>query len=244
MSLLVVICNPINMSISIYEKGYHDDEPHYSEFLFQQITLLFFNLATTCFLTVLMFFTSISLKHIKVFQEDVIAAIDGDMLTCSKYISIKEKIVDVRSEFYLLIQILMITAGVNIIAFVMEATVYYNYYTEIGYTYKDLIRSLVHMIPYLLKEIVFFFYILLIVASVNTNSNNLLYKLNTKCWKLKKEDKSVILNDYVVMHLDAQSYPIEFKLGPIEVRRERILLTLATLVAYSLYILIRIRKAY
>jgi len=244
MILLVVICNPLNMSRSIYNAGYKDvNFSSYSAFLFQQVALLFFNLATTCYLTVVMFFTSITIKQIKLIQNDIITSIDNDSLTCNKYVLLKEKIIDLKKEFYLLVQILTIIAGVNIIAFVIQVGgYYYYYYTVVAHSYKDMILADVHTIPYIFKEIVFFYYILLLVGTVNTNNDDIVYKLNTKCWQLKKEDKGIILSDYVLMHLDAQSYPTVLKLVSIEVRRGRVLLTLATLVLYCMYVILNFRK--
>ena len=236
MSLLVVICNPLHINRAIYETEFV--LVNYSEFVLQQVTLLFFNLATTCYLTVVMFFTSVTLKQIKLLQHDMLTAIDNDKLTCSEYQVEKEKINDLKNDSYLSIQILTATAAINVISFMMQVGVYYS---SIYKSYKDMIVADLHTVPYIFKEIVFFYYILLLVASVNTNSSNLVYKLNVKCWQLKNENKD-ILGDYVLMHVDAHSYPTEMRLGPFQVRRGRVLLTLVTLVVYCVYILISFHK--
>jgi len=147
-----------------------------------------------------------------------------------------------KKQFNLSLQVLTITAGVNIIAFVIRVGYYHREFTTNNFSYSDMILEDIHMIPYVLKEIVSFYYILLLVASVNTLHDNLAYKLNMKCLQLKNDNKD-LLNDYIVMHLDAHSYTSILKLGPIEVRRKRVLLTLVTLVLYCLYILTRVRKS-
>jgi hypothetical protein len=215
----------------------------YTEFAFQQSTLLIFNLAITCYLTVVMFFISLALQQIKYLQQDIINAIDNDKLTCSMYISAKEKINDLQIEFFLLIQVLTIIAGINIIAFLIRVGKYHHLLYDNDGDYSDMILSDLHMIPYILKEIIFFYYILLLVSSTNTLYDILVNKLNIKCWQLKKQSNDNILNDFVLMHLDALANPIVLCIGPLAVRRKRVLVTLSTLVLYCIYILLHFKPA-
>lgn len=236
MSLLVITINPLNISREIYEYNYSYIKS-YSEFAFQQSTLMIFNLATTCYLTVSMFFVSVTLKQIKVLQEEIITSADNDSLTWNMYIFAKERMNDLKKEFFSLIQLLTVIAGVSIISFLMRvATYYYELQTGDG-NYNDMILSDLHMIPYELKDIIFFYYILLNVSSVNTFNDSLIEKLNLKCCQLKKQNKST-LNDYVLMLLETLSNHIVLNLGPIKVRRNRVLITLVAIVAYCLHILL------
>ena len=80
------------------------------------------------------------------------------------------------------------------------------------------------MIPYLFKEIVFFYYILLKVASANTMNAKLIQSISSKCWTLRFSENNssnkVKLDDYVLIHLDAHSIPIVFKVGTVAVQRD------------------------
>ena len=79
--------------------------------------------------------------------------------------------------------------GINIITFLIEVTFYHNDLLNGVATYKDMILADLHMLPYLVKEIIFFYYVLLKIASVNTLSDNLIQKFNSKCWQLKMTEK-------------------------------------------------------
>jgi hypothetical protein len=94
MALLVIIINPININRTSYDAYYHLQlvERTYSLFAFQQATLLFFNLAITCYLTVILIFISLVLSQVTSLQEDIINAVDANTLTCNEYSMKKNEI--------------------------------------------------------------------------------------------------------------------------------------------------------
>jgi hypothetical protein len=140
-------------------------------------------------------------------------------------------------------QIVMISGGINIITFVMEVGFYHSDFLNGVSNYRDMILADFHMVPYLLKEIVFFYYVLLRIASVNSLYDSLIQKINAKCWQLKMSENKDIISDYVFLHVDASSLPIVFKLGSIEVRQNRVLITLLGFCLYCMSILMKFRRA-
>ena len=106
MALTVFVINPININVRIYSTAYSDVSGlrTFSVFVFQQITLLFYNLAITCYLTVALFFISIALKQVALFQEDISNDIKLDKISCREYMAAKEKINYIHSNSSFFIQ--------------------------------------------------------------------------------------------------------------------------------------------
>jgi len=245
MALTVLVINPININKSIYINAYSDVSGlrTYSVFVLQQTTLLFYNLAITCYLTVAMLFISIALKQVELFQEDISNAMKVDKITCEEYITAKEKINYLHSTSSLFIQVLTLSAGISVIIFILRVEAYHIEYINDVISYKVMIFQYIHMIPYLFKEIVFFYYTLLKVASANTMNAKLIQSINSKCWTLRfsenNNNNKVKLDDYVLIHLDAQSVPIVFKVGTVAVQRETLIATLIGITFYFIFVLIR-----
>ena len=110
MALLVITINPININIISYD-AFYDTQfilRTYSLFVFQQVTLMVFNLAITCYLTVALIFISLVLYQVKSLQEDVINAIDSNALTCNQYAQKKAEIIHLQTESNLSLQIVTI----------------------------------------------------------------------------------------------------------------------------------------
>lgn len=241
MAMLVVIINPLNINKSVYPE-YHQGfgVNTYSIFVFQQVSLLFFNLAVTSYLALILLFTLLTLGQVKSLLKDTNNSIDNNTLTCNDYFVTKEKFKYLKKESNLSIQILTISAGCNVMSFVFE--LFAN--NSNGTTYSNIILANVHMIPYFLKEIIFFFYVLLEIATINSLNKSLLLKINNKCWQEKQKKESDIhkLNDYLLIHVDAHSMPINFTIGTIEVRRSQVLTTLIGFTLYMIYIFFQARR--
>ena len=246
MTSVVIAINPININITAYDAYYYSVIilRTYSLFSFQQVTLMFFNIAITCYLTVALVFTSLVLNQVKSLQQDVINAVDANKLTCNEYAVKKAEIILLHTQSNVSIQIVTIFAGINIITFIMEISYYYNDFVNNVSTYSDMILADLHMTPYLLKEVVFFYYVLLKIADISTLNYQLIEKINTKCWQLKISENKDIINDYMFLHVDASQLPILFKLGgEVEVRQNQVLLTLVGFIFYCMSILIKVQKA-
>jgi hypothetical protein len=158
MSLLVIAIDPISMTRSFYKEIDDDDylnktgQQNYNLFAFCEFTTaLFLNLAVTCYLTVMLFFTSLSLMQIKTLQEYMITMIDTGTLLTDHYMDTKDKIISLKRGSYLSAQLLTIIAGINVICFmfVMWFESYY-YINGIG-TYQEMIIYDLYAFPYLLK---------------------------------------------------------------------------------------------
>jgi hypothetical protein len=158
MALLVITIDPFTMTRSTY-KEYDDDEyltntgQHtYPLFAFCQFTNnLFLNLSVTCYLTVMLLFTSLSLMQIKTIQQHMIEMIDTNTLITDDYMDAKDEIMSLKNGSYLSAQLLTITAGINVVAFLFF--MWYNSYYHISgaYTYGDMILNDFVAFPYLLK---------------------------------------------------------------------------------------------
>lgn len=243
MAMLVVIINPLNINKSVYPEYQGFGIKTYSIFVFQQVSLLFFNLAVTSYLVLMLLFTLLTLGQVKLLLKDTNSSIDNNSLTCNDYFVTKEKLKYLKKESNLSIQILTISAGCNAIIFVFQLFVN-NSNEYLVPTYSDIILANVHMIPYILKEIVFFFYVLLEIATINSLNKSLLLKINNKCWQENQKKESDIhkLNDYLLIHIDAHSMPMNFTIGTIEVRRSQVLTTLIGFTLYIMYIFFQARR--
>jgi len=162
MALLVVTIDPFFMTKSIYPdiiSSNNDDYNmklglrNYSAFVFNGFTTnLFLNLSVTCYLTVMLFLTSITLKQINTLQENIITMIQSNTLKSNKYIEIKEKIITLKNGSYFSTQLLTFTAGINIVCFMYQIWVSsYNYRINKSIGYKEMIFFDFTLLPLLLK---------------------------------------------------------------------------------------------
>jgi hypothetical protein len=127
MVLLVIVIDPIFMTRNVYNDFDDDDYlkktgiPTYSNYAFSIFTgNLFLNLSVTCYLTVMMLFTSLSLKQINHLLMYVIKMIDTNTLVTDHYMDAKDKIISLKNGSYLSVQLLTITAAINVIAFMFS----------------------------------------------------------------------------------------------------------------------------
>jgi hypothetical protein len=73
MSLLILVISPQEINLSKYESSFTGGnnlknkfwQSTYSLFILNHLSILMFNLAITCYLTVVMFFISLALQQIK-----------------------------------------------------------------------------------------------------------------------------------------------------------------------------------
>ena len=150
--------------------------------------------------------------EVQTIQQDIVKAIDGNQMSCQEYMIAKDKIKYIQRESYFPLQVLVATAAINVMAFIYTLYCFRLLFKHNG---KIFTLQLVFASSFLLKEVVFFFYILFKAASVNSNHDKLKEVLAKKCWDLG--DKSSDGYQYMLMYQDALEFPTEVKLGPIKV---------------------------
>jgi len=260
MALLVITIDPFNMTRSTY-KEYGDDDDYlnkfgiqtYPSFAFSQFTtVIFLNLSVTCYLTVMLLFTSLSLMQIKTIQQHMIEMIDTNTLITDDYMDAKDEIMSLKNGSYLSAQLLTITAAINVVAFLF--TMWLNSYLHISgaITYGEMILYDFIAFPYLLKEIVFFFYVLYLAASINTLHDKFIDIANKKFWEVKKKiDRKADNNNTQFTDLSllwsctmfrTEDYCV-FRLGRLEVRRGGVIATMVGFILYCLYMLLKFKRS-
>jgi hypothetical protein len=157
MALLVITIDPFGMTRGNYKEFDSDylsktGQQTYPLYAFSSFTNpLFLNLSVTCYLTVMLLFTSLSLMQIKTIQQHMIEMIDTNTLITDDCMDAKDEIMSLKNGSYLSAQLLTITAGINVVAFLF--TMWYNSYNHISgaYTYGEMIFYDFRAFPYLLK---------------------------------------------------------------------------------------------
>jgi len=184
MTLLLIIINPFEMTPSNYNNNPSDDYylhvtgmKNYSLFVFNAFTAdLCLNQAVTCYLTVMLFFTSISLKQINSLQEYVIKMIDTNSLFTGHYMDAKNMIIDLKNGSYLSAQLLSFTAAINVIGFMFE--IWWDSYLYINSNDDDYIISYPTMIFADFDSLTFFFrgniIIIFIIISSSSSISSIL----------------------------------------------------------------------
>ena len=93
----------------------------YSVYVFQQVICdIFYDLAVTCYLTVVMLFTSLTLKQVEIIQQDMIISADEHKINCKQYLLAKEKICYLQKESFWSTQILTFTSGLNVLSLMFQ----------------------------------------------------------------------------------------------------------------------------
>ena len=278
--LLIVFVSSFGMTRSYYNNVKQMNGDDYlgligdqraSLFIFYQfVTNLFYNLAVTFYLLVTMFFTSVSLKQIIGFQENIISMIETNKLETDNYMYAKNKIITLKDGYYLSTQIVTITAGINVICFMFIIWLSNFYYIQNNITsYSTVIFYDFYQLPYLLKgyichyhittifiiiniitiEIVFFFYILYQAGFINTLHDAIINSANDKYWEVKKknsniqdfnDNKSDIQLMWDCAVISTEHYSI-FKIGPYEVRQRYVFITMIIFISYCASILLKFK---
>jgi len=174
MALLVIAIDPISMTRSWYETELVDNlddgdldefgEETYSLFVFNRFTtILFFNLSITCYLSVILLFTSLTMMHINAIQEEVVSIVSASSsnFELDKYLEAKTKITSLKNGSYFSTQLLTFTAAINIICFMFQLW-FYHYSFNMTRTdnnddyvarlnYSEVLVVDFYLLPYLLK---------------------------------------------------------------------------------------------
>lgn len=242
MSMIVIIIQPCGFSKRIYNAdfaNYDDNELNeigvqtFSLYVLHEFFVMIYNFSVTCFLSTLMLFTSLTLHEIKLRQDSILKSTKNNSITYSSYMEQKNMITKLNGDSFYTVQIITVTAGLNAIMFILMMW-YWNYYYEVtddSFKYKDMIFFDFKLAPFLLKEIVFFYHILLTVASINSNQDDISKAVCQKYLELNgsKNDTTLCL-DYILIHLDCFQNPTILTLLSMTVRKNTVLLTLAAVV--------------
>lgn len=122
---------------------------NYSIFAFNGFTTnLFLNLAVTCYLTLMLFLTSLSLKQIKTIQEYVIMMIDTDTFSARNYLLAKDKIIMLKNGSYDSVEWLTFASAINVVSFM-----YILWYTKYQFMHSNI--SLQAMVLYIFAQLPF-----------------------------------------------------------------------------------------
>ena len=142
--LFIAAIDPISMTSSWYESEFvdHYDDGHlkaygeqtYSLFVFNRFTVnIFFNLSVACYLSVVLLFTSVTMKLICICQGDVIQIVSAkNNFELDKFMAAKQKIISMKNGTYFSSQLLTFTASINLITFIF--VLWFNHYVFIKTT--------------------------------------------------------------------------------------------------------------
>ena len=230
MSMCVIIIQSSGLSPHIYESNFdtYDDEDledlgvqTFSLYVLHEFFVLFYNFAVTCLLSVVMIFTSLTLHEIKSRQEKILEKVKDNTITAVLYFEEKKKISTLHEDLDWTLQIVTFTAGLNAFVFVLMVWYWEYYYGITSYSFqkRDAIFFDFKLAPFLLKEIIFFFYLLYTVASININQDNMSEIVKIKYYAEQTRDT-------VRIHIDCFQSPTHISLLFITVRKQTFLFTL------------------
>ena len=176
MVLLIIVIVPITMTRNYYENAYtnYSDDVYLNEiglqtyplFIFKKMSSnLILNLTVACYLAVMMLFTSLTMMHINVIQEEVITIVyaNNNSLAMDKYLQAKGKIISLNNRSYFSTQLLTLTAAINVISFMFRLWYNHNSYIKstssydtaddfINHvTYSEMLLRNLYLFPYLIK---------------------------------------------------------------------------------------------
>ena len=89
--------------------------------------------------------------QIKTIQQHMIEMIDTNTLITDRYMDAKDEIMSLKNGSYLSAQLLTITAGINVVAFLFYMWLNSYYHINSVYTYGEMILYDFFAFPYLLK---------------------------------------------------------------------------------------------
>jgi len=221
---IILICSIFSISFS----------KHKSVGIETTIICNVYNLIVACYLSVVMLFTTLPIIEVQVIQENLLKSVDESRVSCDEYMIEKERIVGLQNEAYYSTQLMTITAGFNLLTsilgfYIIYAFEYKNWkHIRDDDTYNPFVTVPLTVNLYC-KEIIFFYYILFKIAKINSYNDELKLTLAKKCWTLRDKDEGY---QYMIMYQDALNFPTVFKLGNLEVRRGKLLLTMLGSVVY------------
>lgn len=141
-----------------YEEGYDDGYlksvgmQTYSFFAFYRVSVFFYNLTTTGYLSVVMMFVTLEFKEAVLILREAIDSTEKDQLGGGEYMKMKTKILKIRDDSYYFVQILTITSLINLFVFMFQIWKLRRMYDQgEGLTYGLMILYDFYAVPYLFK---------------------------------------------------------------------------------------------
>lgn len=253
----IVICSSI-ISRTYYESVYHDDTIRnkseyltYSLFVFGTVSnYIFLNVCEIGYTAIAVLVFSLKLEQIQLLQQTIISSIEQNTLTAENYYQDKDHIQHLQTSTYFSIQVLTIVAGINWIGIMVSFLSFHILYTlDIGYSYNDMILDDLVILPYLLKEAVFFFYVLYKAASINSLDDKIKSSLVKRCDELAisgKESDHVQKQHLTLTSLSLNSiiFPIEFTLLGRRITRNDVVFSIIGTILYTISMIIKVNRTF
>lgn len=256
MILLTIVIVSIIINRSYYETVYQDDIikdrtkfTTYPLFTFGVLcSNMFLNICEVSFISIALLVFSLKLEQILHLQESMLNAMDQETMTVNLYYDNKERIQALQKSTYFAIQFLTIVAGINWIGLLVGMLSFHLFFIEnSNYTYYDMIKDDFVILPYTLKEAIFFFYVLLKAADINSADDRMKCLLVKKCDSLirmnNKDDDQKQLIMYQSLSLNSIIFPVEFLLLGRRITRNDVIITLLGTLFYLLSLVARADNA-
>jgi hypothetical protein len=191
---------------------------------------------------------ALSVKQIQLLQQDLILSLESSLIfDIEWYLSTFDKIHSLINSSYYSTQLISISAAVNVLGWVYQ--LWFNYYVSKFANASVMIVNDIFLSPFLLKEIVFFFYILLQSSYINELHSKFVQILGRKSIILMANPNNNINMDdlvsqsiYSSLFIHTTLYPIKFEILGIIIKRNRIIFGLIGLIVYSCYIFFMVKR--
>jgi hypothetical protein len=257
MLLLAVVVSVSVINLAYYQTVYADDVQDrsffysYPLFVFGSLTIDFFlNVAEIFYTAVALMVFSLQLEQVQAVQQSILNDIDHQTMTADCYYQSKERIKSLQTSSYFAIQLLTIVAGLNWIGILLGMLSFHTLYItmrEEGYSYRDMINDDLLILPFLLKEALFFFYVLYKATSINTLDDKIKHALVQRCDAYANSGCVIDLQQqllYTSLSLNAITFPSEFKLLGRRVTRGDIVFSIIGTVLYTITMVIKVNNAF
>ena len=165
MTLEVITIDPFSMTSEMYrlsqadfdDQYFADQHLHqekYSLFVFDQfVSKMFLNLSVTCYLTVMVFLLSLIMKQVKTIQQYIVDLIETSTLSARNYNHAKDRIINLIKASYFPTELLMLTAGLNIMGFLFIIWLLKSLNKNYQLNKSLMWYKVADQLPYLLKGI-------------------------------------------------------------------------------------------
>ena len=256
--MFTIVVDSCVITRTYYESIYHNDAIGkrakffiYSTFVFQTVSSdIVLNICEIGYTAVAVLVFSLKLEQIQLSQLAIINSVEQNTLTAENYYQDKDHIKQLQTSTYLSIQVLTIVAGINWIGILVSFLAFHELYVYAetsGYTYNDLINDDLVILPYLLKEAFFFFYVLWKAATINTLDDKIKSSLVKKCDELTISGKDNVYVQkqhltYTSLSLNSIIFPIEFKLLGRRITRNDLVFSIVGTIIYTLSMIIKVNS--
>lgn len=161
MMIIVITIDPIIINYRGYD-AYLDNKvgvtlsktTSYEVYVINCLSNMSFNLVATLYLSVVMFFNSLTLKQIQSLQKYLLHEIENNRLSNDEYMIQKEKIFTLQKQSYGPSQVITLVAGINVLMEMFQ--IWHNHYVfekyyDQGFTYQEMVLFDLRTLPFLFK---------------------------------------------------------------------------------------------